>query len=54
MHYVHIIFKEKIKPKTLVPCSLIPILGVTTEIWAVVCECGGYNLVRIEIRLNIF
>jgi hypothetical protein len=41
MHYVHIMFKEKIMPKTLVPCSLIPILTVTTEIWAVVCEYGA-------------
>jgi hypothetical protein len=48
MHYVHIIFKEKIKSKTLVLCSLIPTLTVTTEIWAVVCECVGHNLVRIE------
>jgi hypothetical protein len=34
--------------------SLIPILTVTTEMWAVVYECGRHNLVRIEIRLNIF
>jgi hypothetical protein len=34
--------------------SLIPMFTVTTEIWAVVCDSGGHNLVRIEIRLNIY
>jgi hypothetical protein len=50
MHYVHIIIKEKIKMKTLVPVSF-PYsnnrdMGCGVQVW-------GHNLVRIEIRLNI-
>jgi hypothetical protein len=34
--------------------SLIPILKVTTEIWAVVCECGGitWSTLKSDFNLN--
>jgi hypothetical protein len=53
MHYVHIIFKEKNQAKNI-GTGLIPILTVTTEIWAVVCECGGITWSALKSDLIYF